>query len=453
MLDTLLAAPVLVKVVGSLALILMVNRFVRNLSVSVAAGTLALGLWTGYPASVVLGAAWARLRSVDQLCLMGTIFLVIWLSSQMAEAGVLEDLVESVRSRLSRRGSMAFLPAVIGFLPMPGGALFSAPLVDRCDTDGSVAALLKTKTNYWFRHVWEYWWPLYPGVLLAIKITKLEMWKFMLFQMPLTVFAVAVGYVLLLRRIHPTEGVPDASGQARPRSHFLALMLPIIVVAVCFAAISLAMWGVRSARPDVPALDDLGLKFVPMMIGLMCGILTLQIQRPLGWAKWKPILSSRRTVTMVVIIAIILVFGGLIEANLGGGASLVDQMQAEIDGWAVHLFGRESELVDLTIIMLLPFIAGITTGVCIGFVGASFPVVVGLLGPDPSPAHLMAATSLAFGFGYMGMMLSPVHVCLIVTNQHFRTQLLHSLRGLLLPAAAVLALVVGYHFVIRWVGG
>ena len=64
-----------------------------------------------------------------------------------------------------------------------------------------------------------------------------------------------------------------------------------------------------------------------------------------------------------------------------------------------------------------------------------------------------AATTLAFGFGYMGMMLSPVHVCLIVTNQHFRTQLLHSMRGLLLPAAAVLALVVAYHFAIRWVGG
>ena len=45
MLDALLAAPVLVKVVGSLALILIVNRFVRNLVVSVAAGTLALFHW------------------------------------------------------------------------------------------------------------------------------------------------------------------------------------------------------------------------------------------------------------------------------------------------------------------------------------------------------------------------------------------------------------------------
>ena len=49
---------------------------------------------------------------------------------------------------------------------------------------------------------------------------------------------------------------------------------------------------------------------------------------------------------------------------------------------------------------------------------------------------MLAATALAFGFGYMGMMLSPVHVCLIVTNEHFQTRLPHSLRGLLAPAGA-----------------
>jgi len=444
MLEAVLAAPALVKVVGSLALILVVNRFARNLVVSVAAGTLALGLWTGQPVSVVLGAAWARLRSADQLCLVGTVFLVIWLSSQMAAAGVMEDLVGSVRSRLSRRGSMAVLPAVIGFLPMPGGAIFSAPMLDRVDADGSVDPLLKTKTNYWFRHIWEYWWPLYPGVLLAIDITRLEMWQFMLLQIPLTLFAVGAGCVFLLRRIHPTGTAPDAreaaGGEAGVRPHFLVLILPILVVIGTYAAIRIGMWRARQAWPDVPTLN----KYVPMMVGLVLAMATLHVQRPLGWARWKPILLSRRTPIMVVIVAIILVYGGLIQVKLGGGASLVEQMRAEMNAWGIPVLGM---------ITLLPFVAGITTGICFGFVGASFPVVVGLLGPDPSPAHLMAATSLAFGFGYMGMMLSPVHMCLIVTNQHFRTQLLHSLRGLLLPAAAVLALVVAYHFAIRWVGG
>jgi uncharacterized protein len=35
-------------------------------------------------------------------------------------------------------------------------------------------------------------------------------------------------------------------------------------------------------------------------------------------------------------------------------------------------------------------------------------------------------------------MLSPVHVCLIVSNQYFKTPLLRSLGGLILPVLLVL---------------
>jgi hypothetical protein len=46
---------------------------------------------------------------------------------------------------------------------------------------------------------------------------------------------------------------------------------------------------------------------------------------------------------------------------------------------------------------------------------------------------------LAYGFGYMGMLLSPVHVCLIVTSAHFHTSVLRNVAGLLAPAAVMLA--------------
>jgi hypothetical protein len=104
----------------------------------------------------------------------------------------------------------------------------------------------------------------------------------------------------------------------------------------------------------------------------------------------------------------------------------------------------------LAIVMLLPFVVGLTTGVCVGFVGASFPVVFSLLGPEAATGERLATLVLAYGFGYMGMMLSPVHVCLIVTNEHFRTRLVHSLRGLLAPAAAVLAGVLAYAAALGW---
>jgi len=88
--------------------------------------------------------------------------------------------------------------------------------------------------------------------------------------------------------------------------------------------------------------------------------------------------------------------------------------------------------------MLIPFVSGLATGLAVGFVGASFPIVFSLLGESPSTGAVLSMTVLAYSFGYMGMILSPVHICLIVSNRHFRTQVQHSIGGLLKPALSVL---------------
>ena len=453
MVDFILAVPALVKVLGSLALILLVYRLLKNLLVGVVAGTLALGLWTGWPAGLTLQVAWDRFHSTDNLCLTGTILLVIWLSSQMARSGVMEDLVAAVRGRVSQRASMAVLPAVIGLLPMPGGAIFSAPMVDRLDADGSVQPLLKVKANYWFRHVWEYWWPLYPGVLVAMAITGLEVWEFIPLQLPLTLLAVGVGWVFLLRRLpRPADPSPGTAPRLRPAEGALQskaaavprlgpLLAPILVVVGCYGLLRAAVAGVRWAWPAVPSLESLGLALVPMVVGLVLAMALLQRERPIPWHGWKAIFLSAKTASLVGVIIAIRVYGAFIESKAAGDQALVARMEAEMNAWGIPA---------LAIIMLLPFVVGLTTGVCVGFVGASFPVVVSLVAPGATAGVRLATLVLAYGFGYMGMMLSPVHVCLIVTNEHFRTRLLHSLRGLLGMAAAVLAGVLGYAAALWW---
>jgi hypothetical protein len=73
-----------------------------------------------------------------------------------------------------------------------------------------------------------------------------------------------------------------------------------------------------------------------------------------------------------------------------------------------------------------------------------------LLGPDPSLGRLAANTVLAYGFGFMGELLSPVHVCLVVTAEYFRIRLLRSLSSLIAPALLVLAGVTLWHLALRW---
>ncbi len=57
-------------------------------------------------------------------------------------------------------------------------------------------------------------------------------------------------------------------------------------------------------------------------------------------------------------------------------------------------------------------------------------------------------SKLAYACGHMGQMLSPVHVCLVVTNEHFNSNLFHSLRGILAPVAAVIATAVTLHCIL-----
>ena len=178
--------PVIVKVLASLALLLVLNNVLKQLMLSVAIGALVLGFWCGHSPFGVIKIAWWKVSSLENLLLILIIMEIIALSNLMSKTGVMRDLVDTIQSKVSPRTSMATLPAVIGLLPMPGGAIFSAPLVDDIDSAKCLDPSLKTRVNYWFRHIWEFWWPLYPGVLLTLTTTGLAVWQLAAIQLPLT---------------------------------------------------------------------------------------------------------------------------------------------------------------------------------------------------------------------------------------------------------------------------
>jgi integral membrane protein (TIGR00529 family) len=439
--------PVLVKVLASLALILLANRLVKELLVSVLIGTLLLGLWFGHGLPAVGAIAWERFRAPDSLLLIAVLLLVIWLSSLMAEGGVMRELVEAVRARVPRRLAFAALPSVIGFLPMPGGAVFSAPMVDSADPDRSLSGLVKLQTNHWFRHIWEYWWPLYPGVILALELTRLQVWQFFLVQFPMTLVAAASGALLLLRRIPRAAGgaaqetvsaEASASGasqstaatRAAPRCSLLSLMAPILVVVVVFALLQVLL----------PGLQRLS-RYVPMGIGLLLALAVLQLQRRLPLSAWVQAVFSWKALQITLLVVVVRIYAAVIEAPLPDGVLPVALLRRELS-----LFG----IPDVLLVAFLPFICGFTMGSTVGYVGASFPLALSLLGPAPAFGRLAATTVLAFGAGFVGELLSPVHICLVVTAEYFHIRMLRSLASLVPPSLLVLAGVTLWQFALRW---
>ena len=85
---------------------------------------------------------------------------------------------------------------------------------------------------------------------------------------------------------------------------------------------------------------------------------------------------------------------------------------------AGHELSRGNVPIGL-IIAFLPFLAGLVTGIAIGFAGVAFPIVVGFISGGEVSIQPMAALVLAFSMGYAGMMLSPVHLCFLLTVDYF----------------------------------
>jgi integral membrane protein (TIGR00529 family) len=275
--ETILNAPYILRVLLSLFIILAVNKWIKQLWAAVILGTLLLALWCGHSPAAMAEISWQKISSLNTIFLAIAVFQIIWLSSQMSETGVMKDLVESVKNRISRRASMALLPALIGLLPMPGGAIFSAPLVDECDEDNTVEPLLKTKINYWFRHVWEYWWPLYPGVLLTVDLTGLSILTVMILQLPLSIVSIGAGYFFLLRKVASNKTGSDTNKSGN-NSRFLLLITPIIIIIATYGLLRLVF----------PFMGEFN-KYIPMCIGILMAQLFLQLYRPLPLGTWKKI--------------------------------------------------------------------------------------------------------------------------------------------------------------------
>jgi len=131
---------------------------------------------------------------------------------------------------------------------------------------------------------------------------------------------------------------------------------------------------------------------------------------------------------VILLVIGIMVFKSLLKES-GAVATLPD------------LFGRYG-IPTILIISILPFIAGLLTGLTVGFVGITFPMIIHLLGGDP-PIQVMA---FAFGCGYVGVLLSPVHVCLILTKEYFHADLGGIYKKMIIPALILISIAFGIRF-------
>jgi hypothetical protein len=97
--------------------------------------TLAVGIMSGQPPEALIQSMTGSVLSPRALTTAGIVGLMMVLSSGLESTGMLNALVRTLSRRM--RHSLlriTVFPALVGLLPVPGGALFSAPLLAQIES-------------------------------------------------------------------------------------------------------------------------------------------------------------------------------------------------------------------------------------------------------------------------------------------------------------------------------
>ena len=422
---------------GAFALILVLARLKLPLPAAILVGSAVLGRSMDLDAWQVASAMAAGLAEPRTIALVVVTVLLLALSQAMQAGAQFEQIVAHTRALLRRPAvAMAALPAIIGLLPMPGGALFSAPMVAAAAGKEEERGAVLSAVNYWFRHVWEHWWPLYPGVILAMELTERTPRQFVPIQLPLGLFMAAAG-LLILRRVHPNLRVTAPPAPRGTAGKLLWSVSGILVILLVWAAGGAAVRLLAPGQPQT-ALHASLRKFAPFAAGLVLSIAwTVHLSR-MGRRDVAAVFRRAGLYRMGALVAVVMVFQFVLKRT---GAP--EQIAVELRQFHVPL---------AAVVCLLPFVGGMVTGLAVGFVGTSFPILVPLVADALGPGAVPAYAALAYAFGHLGQMLSPLHICHVVSNQYFGTSFPPVYRQLIPSALAAAGASGAYFLLLRLTG-
>jgi len=362
-----------------------------NLGVTLNASALLLALlsldWQSIPTVVYQ-------TTVDTLTIAVVLatFGIMLLSQLYKETGVINKLSASA-SRIIKNSKivLSVLPAIVGLLPVAGGALMSAPLVDSEAEKLGLKPEKKAYVNVWFRHTIFPVYPLSQVLIVTSALTGIAIPLIIVRQVPVVAVMVIVGYVIGFWKVSHLENrtlnSSDDSRLGQDVKRFLIAFSPILSTIVAVVGVDAVNSNLASSGLDVS-------------VAALTGILMLiVISKPNIRLLAKPF--RKREVYGVTAAA----YGAFLLRKIAIEAGISEIFKT------LAVNGSIDVILLLTVI---PALLGFITGSPSGGVAISVPILAGILTFSPSTAALIYMSA------YLGYLIVPTHLCFTFTVDYFK---------------------------------
>ncbi len=334
--------------------------------------------------------------------LVGIVLLILILGNILRKKGSMEKLVSSLQNLIPFPRLVLVLPSsIMGLLPMPGGALFSAPMLEATSEKFILSPERKTFLNFWFRHTWEYIWPLYPGLVMTAVLWKMPVQELIRAWFPATILAITIGAIYIFITIPRIRMGWNNNKKMESLLFLLSSLWEIIIVIILTFFL------------NVPILLSMGvITFISLIL------LKINLKE-----KIKLVLKSISFKTALLLISV-MVFKKILQ-----NSNIFDDISGSMNFHGIFSFLS---------LFLLPFIIGFLTGMNQAYVGIAFPILTPLIGSQSPNLTLLLFSYMS---GFIGTFFSPSHFCLSLSAQYFKANFREVLKIMFLPAFSLLFIV------------
>jgi len=399
----------IIKLLVVIAVIILLIKKKWNLEYVILLASLLVGVFFNLSPIQIGNNFVLALIDLTTLKLIGIIVLVYILSGVLRKVESLRDLVDSLQGLVKDyRLILAFIPALLGLIPMPAGAMFSAPMVKEVGGRVGLTPEEETFVNYWFRHIWEFVWPLFPYIILFAGLLKVEIQEVILVQFPLTIATVIVGFVWEYKNLRKDTTLINKKDILFNLEKLFFGVWPILLIIVL----------VLGTKTDL----------LFSLLIVILSLIFLNIKK-LSLKMLKEIIRNDINLNVVILIASIMIFKRILQ--ISGGIEIIPEVFAKL---GIHPF---------IVLFIIPFFVGMMTGISTAALGIGLPLLLPII--IQGEANLYYAM-LAFTGSFVGVMISPMHLCLVVTRNYFKADMGKIYKMLILPliiiSLSALALVI-----------
>ena len=316
-----------------------------------------------------------------------TVFAVIMvsiLSGLMKYYGILDNIVESMQIVIhNKKAMLMIIPAMIGLLMVPGGALLSAPFINDIGEEIGIPPSRRAAINLVFRHISMFILPFSTGLLvIAASMPDISIPKIILLNLIFVSAMTIIGYFLYLRDIKIEKSIACRKDLGKNIIRLIAYTSPIYICVIINIVTGLPFYITLFASV-----------FIVYFLGDKKDFLKL-ILKSLNWS------------TVLTIIAVFIMKDIILR---------MDELLAIFN----NLFLESDSLITT---MLIFMIAAVFFGYITGYQSASLAILLPMVTQLNVPIEtLHVYVYFAFGCAFLGYYFSPIHLCQAFTVQHMGT--------------------------------